>query len=96
MKTTNSLQKTAKFAGAAYFIIIITSVFSMAFGPYRLIVENDIKKTIEKWDIQYKLICNWSYFDTEEMNKGIMKLLRVRIPLEKYNGRCITGYNIII
>lgn len=55
MKTINSitsnkasdLQKTAKFAGWAYFIIIITSVLSIAFGPYRLMVEDDITKTIE-------------------------------------------------
>lgn len=42
-----NLQKTAKFAGWAYFLIIITSVLSIIIGPYRLIVENDIAKTIE-------------------------------------------------
>jgi hypothetical protein len=47
MKTTNTLKKTAKFAGWAYFLIIITSVLSIAFGPYRLMVEDDITKTIE-------------------------------------------------
>lgn len=46
METTRSFQKTAKFAGAAYFIIIITSVLSIALGPYRLMVEGNIAKTI--------------------------------------------------
>jgi hypothetical protein len=47
MKTINSitsdkvidLQKTARFAGWAYLLIIITSVLSIAFGPYRLMVD---------------------------------------------------------
>lgn len=55
MKTIHSItsdeginvQKTAKFVGWAYFIIIITSVLSIVIGPYRLIVEDDIAKTIE-------------------------------------------------
>jgi hypothetical protein len=55
MKTINSitsdkiieLQKTAKFAGWAYFLIIITSVLSIAIGPYRLMVEDEIAKTIK-------------------------------------------------
>ena len=47
MEKIKSLQKTAKFAGAAYFIIIITSVLSIAIGPYKLMVEGNISKTIE-------------------------------------------------
>jgi hypothetical protein len=51
IKTTSAedraLQKTARFAGWAYFIIIITSVLSIAIGPYSLMVENDIAKTID-------------------------------------------------
>lgn len=55
MKTTNSItsdevlavQKTARFAGWAYFLIIITSVLSMIIGPYKLMIEGDIAKTIE-------------------------------------------------
>lgn len=47
MKKMESIQKTARFAGWAYFIIIITSVLSIAFGPYRLMVENDVVKSIE-------------------------------------------------
>ena len=41
------MQKTAKFAGWAYFLIITTSVLSIVFGPYRLEVEGDMAKTIE-------------------------------------------------
>ena len=47
MTTSGSLQKTARFAGIAYFVIIITSVLSIFLGPYRLIIEGDIGKTIE-------------------------------------------------
>jgi hypothetical protein len=47
MNTSASIQKTARFAGIAYFVIIITSVISITLGPYRLRVEGDIAKTIE-------------------------------------------------
>ena len=55
MRTNNSItpdevfavQKTARFAGWAYFLIIITSVLSMTIGPYKLMIEGDIAKTIE-------------------------------------------------
>lgn len=47
MKANTSIQKTARFAGAAYFIIIITSVLSITLGPYRLLVEGDTALTIE-------------------------------------------------
>ncbi len=47
METIKSIQKTAKFAGVAYLVIIITSVLSIAIGPYRLMVEDDIIRTIE-------------------------------------------------
>jgi len=47
MEKNNSIQKTAKFAGWAYFLIIVSSVLSIAFGPYRLMVEDDIAKTIQ-------------------------------------------------
>lgn len=47
MKTTSSIQKTARFAGIAYFVIIITSILSISVGSYRLRVEGDIVKTIE-------------------------------------------------
>lgn len=48
MVTTKSIQRTARFAGAAYFIIIITSVLNLIFGPYQLMVEGDIASTIGK------------------------------------------------
>jgi len=41
-----SQHKAAKVAGLAYFLIIITSILSMIFGPYKLIVEGDVAKTI--------------------------------------------------
>jgi hypothetical protein len=47
MNTTPSIQKTARFAGIAYFVIIITSVLSISLGSYRLRVEGDLAKTIE-------------------------------------------------
>ena len=37
-----SQHKAAKVAGLAYFLIIITSILSMIFGPYKLIVEGDV------------------------------------------------------
>lgn len=46
MKLTDSIQKSAKTAGIAYLIIIITSILSMIFGPYKLMVEGDISTTI--------------------------------------------------
>lgn len=47
MKSDKSIQKTAKFAGWAYFLIIVTSVLSIAFGPYKLMAEGNTAKTIE-------------------------------------------------
>jgi len=47
MITHASIQKTARFAGIAYFVIIITSVLSISLGPYRLRVEGDVALTIE-------------------------------------------------
>lgn len=47
MKSVNTIQRTAKFAGWAYFLIIITSVLSILVGPYKLMAEGDIAKTIE-------------------------------------------------
>ena len=47
MNTNASIQKTARFAGIAYFVIIITSVLSFSLGSYRLRLEGDLVKTIE-------------------------------------------------
>jgi hypothetical protein len=47
MNTTPSIQRTARFAGIAYFVIIITSILSISLGSYRLRVEGDLAKTIE-------------------------------------------------
>jgi len=47
MDSTKSIQKTARFAGAAYFIIIITSVLNLIFGPYKLMIEGNVTKSIE-------------------------------------------------
>lgn len=47
MKSVNTIQRTAKFAGWAYFLIIITSVLSILVGPYKLMAEGEIAKTIE-------------------------------------------------
>ena len=47
MKSIKSIQSTAKFAGWAYFLIIISSVLSMLFGPYKLMAEDDVVKKIE-------------------------------------------------
>ena len=47
MKTTAAIQKTARFAGIAYFVIIITSILSISVGSYRLRVDGDIVRTIE-------------------------------------------------
>lgn len=41
------MQKTARFAGIAYFVIIISSVLSISLGSYRLKVEGDLALTIE-------------------------------------------------
>jgi hypothetical protein len=46
MNTDASIQKTARFAGILYFVIIITSVLSITVGPYRLLVEGDDELTI--------------------------------------------------
>lgn len=47
MKSSTSLQKTARFAGIAYFVIIVTSVLSISLGSYRLRVEDDMALTIQ-------------------------------------------------
>ena len=47
MKTQASVQKTARFAGIAYFVIIITSVLSFSLGSYSLRAEGDIALTID-------------------------------------------------
>jgi hypothetical protein len=47
MDSKMSIQKTARFAGAAYFIIIITSVVFLIFGPYQLRVEGDVANSLE-------------------------------------------------
>ncbi len=46
MEKIKSIKKTATFAGTAYFVIIITSVLSIAIGPYKLMTEGDVLKTI--------------------------------------------------
>lgn len=47
MKKNESIQKTARFAGIAYFVIIITSILSISLGSYRLRVEGDVALTID-------------------------------------------------
>lgn len=47
MKTKDPIQRSAKTAGLAYLIIILTSILSMAIGPYKLMVEGDIAATIQ-------------------------------------------------
>jgi len=42
-----SLQKAARIAGLMYFLIIITSLLSMIFGPYKLIVEGNVAATFK-------------------------------------------------
>lgn len=46
MKTTDPIQKSARIAGVTYLLIIGTSILSMIFGPYRLIIEGDTASTI--------------------------------------------------
>ena len=46
MRSNNPIQQSAKTAGLAYLLIIVTSILSMIFGPYKLIVEGDIPATI--------------------------------------------------
>ncbi|MFC2138460.1 DUF4386 domain-containing protein [Bacteroidota bacterium] len=41
-----SIQKNAKLAGLAYLLIILTSILSMIFGPFKLMVEGDNTATI--------------------------------------------------
>jgi hypothetical protein len=45
--TENPIQQSAKTAGLAYLLIIVTSILSMIFGPYKLIVEGDTLATID-------------------------------------------------
>lgn len=46
MKKKNPIQQSAKTAGIAYLLIIGTSILSMIFGPYTLMVEGDIASSI--------------------------------------------------
>ena len=58
MNQINQIQQSARLAGIAYLlislsdnfagsqVIIITSILSMIFGPYKLMVEGDIAATI--------------------------------------------------
>jgi hypothetical protein len=46
MKTTDLIQKSAKTAGITYLLIIGTSILSMIFGPYKLIIEGDTVTTM--------------------------------------------------
>ena len=46
MITENQIQQSAKTAGIAYLVIIVTSILSMIFGPFKLMVEGDIASSI--------------------------------------------------
>ena len=46
MNTVNFIQRSAKTAGLAYLLIIVTSILSMVIGPYKLMVEGDIGSTL--------------------------------------------------
>jgi cytochrome bd-type quinol oxidase subunit 2 len=46
MKSNNPIQQSAKTAGLAYLLIIVTSILSMILGPYKLLVEGDTSATI--------------------------------------------------
>lgn len=46
MISNNSIQQSAKTAGFVYLLIIVTSILSMIFGPFKLIVEDDTLATI--------------------------------------------------
>lgn len=46
MNSKNQIQQNAKIAGIAYLLIIGTSILSMIFGPYKLMVEGDTAATI--------------------------------------------------
>ena len=46
MTTANSIQKSAKTAGLAYLLIIVTSILSMIFGSFKLMVEGDLESTL--------------------------------------------------
>ena len=46
MKSNNPIQQSAKTAGFAYLLIIVTSLLSMILGPYNLMVEGDTSATI--------------------------------------------------
>lgn len=62
--TIYSIQKTARLTGFVYLLIITTSVMSLIFGPYQLMVEGDIRQTIEnirndqslfRWGMAYEI-----------------------------------------
>ena len=47
MKTENSIQKTAKFAGWAYFLIIVTALLSITLGSFMPMDDVSVAETIE-------------------------------------------------
>ena len=46
-KAETSQQKAARVAGVAYLLIIVTSILSMIFGPYKLTVNGDLAATFK-------------------------------------------------
>lgn len=46
MKTTDPIQTSAKTAGLAYLLIIVSSIIAMILGPYKLMVEGNNPATI--------------------------------------------------
>ena len=42
MNTTDPIQRSAKTAGLAYLLIIVSSILSLILGPFKLMVEGDI------------------------------------------------------
>lgn len=50
MTPTDPIQKNARIAGVTYLLIIGTSILSMIFGPYKLIIEGNTAATISNID----------------------------------------------
>ena len=46
MKTTDPVQRSAKTAGLAYLLIIVSSILSLILGPFKLMVEGDNPATL--------------------------------------------------
>lgn len=46
MKTTDPIQRSAKTAGLAYLLIIVSSILSLILGPFKLMVEGDNPATL--------------------------------------------------